>query len=218
MQSIALLPAEPHSLALRYPGFSSFKTRQSIHYHRRWVRDALIQATLDPDTIELAPSSTPPEHLPAPAEFCFRRRTRNGLGFILLTQTHSDIGGVIGDDRVTVISRPELNREPVASAARSIWAHKRLKVDGGERYRAIAAVSRRGIAPMRDLVAAFRNGSVDPVHQVCSLIANSYLNVDLGNPLGPDSILTIGPALGGQSNGSRPPGFLGLTADRGRAS
>lgn len=48
---------------------------------------------------------------------------------------------------------------------------------------------------MREVVASFRHDTIDPVHQICSLIANSYLNVDLGNPLGPDSILTIGPAF-----------------------
>lgn len=130
MEIAALRPAEL-GLTTRYPGFHSFKTARPIHYRQRWLRDALIQATLDPHTVELSPSSTSPDELPSPVEFSFRRRTSGGLGIVLVSQLDTDIGEVVDDDRVTVITRDELNREPVASTSRSIWAHKRLSVVGG---------------------------------------------------------------------------------------
>lgn len=199
MASSTLPPTDPDQLAIRYPGFSSFKTQQSIHYRHRWLRDALIQASLDPHTIELAPSSTAEQDLPAGIEFAFRRRTAAGLGIVLVTQIGKDLEGLIDDERVTVVTRIELSREPIFTAARTIWGQKRLAVDGAERYRAIDAVESRGSALMHQVVDALRDDSVDPIHQVCSLIANCYLTVDLRSPIGPGSVLTLGPA----SNGSR---------------
>ena len=194
MESALLLRVDASALD-RYPGFRSFKTRQPVRYQQRWLRDALIQASLDPHTVELAPSNTPAHELPPPAEFAFRRRTVRGFGIVLVTTVETDIADVINDDRVTVVSRAELSREPRLSAARAVWAHKRLSVDSAERYRAIEAVSKWGSATMDAVVATFKDESVEPVHQVCSLIANSYLEVDLEGPLSPSTILKPGPAM-----------------------
>lgn len=193
MESALLLCAEAAVLD-RYPGFSSFKTASRIHYQQRWMRDALIQASLDPYTVELAPSITPVPELPGDAEFAFRRRTAIGLGLVLVTGVETDIGDAIGDDRISVVSRTALSREPRFSAARTIWAHKRLSVDSAERYRAIEVVSRWGASPMREVLQALRNESTEPVHQICSLIANSYLEIALDGPLSPATILKLGPA------------------------
>jgi hypothetical protein len=189
----------------RYPGFSSFKTtRGRIHYQRRWIRDALIQASLDPQTVELAPSSTPVQELPAGTIFAFRRRDATGLGLVLVTEVTTDMAHMIDDDRVTVVSRMELRSEPRFSSARAIWTHKRLQVDSAQRYRAIEAVSRRSAATLREVLEAFRNELIEPVHQICSLLANSYLEVDLDGPLKPSTILRLGPAARTPSGETEP--------------
>lgn len=193
MESALLFRAEAYALD-RYPGFSSFKTRNPIHYQQRWIRDALIQSSLDPHSVELAPSSTPLDDLPGGAVFAFRRRTQPGFGLVLVTAVETDMENIIGDERVTVVSRSELSLEPRLTAARAIWTHKRLQVDSAERYRAIELVSRWGCAALHEVLAAFRSESVEPVHQVCSLIANSYLEIDLHGPLSPSTILSLGPA------------------------
>lgn len=194
MESALLFRAEATALD-RYPGFSSFKTRSRIHYQQRWIRDALIQSSLDPYTVELAPSTTPIDALPSCAVFAFRRRTQLGFGLVLVTAVQTDMDDIIDDDRVTVVSRVELSFEPRLSAARAIWTHKRLQVDSAERYRAIEVVSRWGSAAMHEVLRAFRNESIEPVHQVCSLIANSYLEIDLDGPLSPSTTLKLGPAM-----------------------
>lgn len=193
MESALLFRAEAAALD-RYPGFSSFKTRSRIHYQQRWIRDSLIQASLDPYTVELVSSTTPAHDLPGRAEFAFRRRTHLGFGLVLVTAVETDMDDVINDERVTILSRVELCREPRFSAARAIWTHKRLQVDSAERYRAIELVYRRGSAPLHEVLATFRNESAEPVHQVCSLIANSHLELDLEVPLSPSTILKLGPA------------------------
>lgn len=196
MEHAALQAAETKPLASRYPGFHSFKTIRPIHYRQRWLRDALIQATLDPLTIELNASSTDPAELPPPIEFSFRRRSAAGLGIVLVSQIETDIGEIVGDERVTVITRDELNREPVRTTTRTIWMQKRLPVDSAQRYRAIELIDRHGVASLQETIAVMKNLSADPVHQICSLIANGYLTIDLQHPMGPRSLLTLGPAGG----------------------
>lgn len=195
MEQALLLQPDMDRIAARYPGFTSFKTRTAIHYRARWIRDALIQCALDPETLELGPSSTPLDELPPPAEFAFRRRTAIGLSLVLVCQVDTDIGNIIADHRVTVITRPEFNREPLRSTARAIWAHKRQTVDASDRYRAVDAVSKRGAAAMHEVISALKDQSTDPVNLVCSLVANSYLSMDPVDGIGPWSILRLGPAV-----------------------
>lgn len=194
MESISLMAAERPRLTQRYPGFSSFKTLTSIHYEHRWMRDALIVMSLDQHTLSLAPSSTPTFELPLPAEFSFRRRTVAGPGIVLVTQLETDIEDIVADDRVTVLSRAALSRDPALGVARAIWTQKRTTVDPADRYRALDIVTARRSAAMHEVVGALRSESVDRIHAVCSLLANSYLEMNLDGGLGPWSELKMGPA------------------------
>jgi hypothetical protein len=179
----------------RYPGFSSCKTRRPIHYRHRWIRDALIQSSLDDSVIEIAPTITPVSEFPRPIEFSFRQFIASGMTLVLLSQVPTTLGTVIDDSRIIVIERSQLVTGPRAIACRAIWAQKRMPVDTADRYRAIERILRCGEpVPMNELVPLLRNPSLDPVHQLFAFLANGFLTADLRAGISPGTLLDLGPA------------------------
>lgn len=70
----------------RYPGFVSFKTLVPIHYPKRWMRTALIRATLAPDLIGLAPCPDDFPFTKPEIQFAFATFDAARLRFVLLTE------------------------------------------------------------------------------------------------------------------------------------
>lgn len=177
----------------RYPGFQSFKTTTPIHYPRRWIRDALIQASLDRDVTALAPSITADTDLPRPAEFSFRLYRNGALRLVLLTQAPSSLGKEIDDDRIVVWNRTMLTEGSRAKACGAVWAHKRSRIDPADLYRATELVNRCGAVPVARLLRALRSPDIDPLHQVFHYLANGYLTADLAEGIAPSTMVSTGP-------------------------
>lgn len=173
---------EPASEDLsRYPGFRSFKNEKPIHYPRRWQRDALIQAALDP----LVSAMGPLERLDWPplSEFCFA-----------VSIAGNDFACVIGDARQTRLKTPSLPflhlsraalvAEPLFSTARAVWSRKRLTVDPVIRYRVIEMASLEvSGAKAGDIIDSVGETPLEPVDVLLAMLAQGFLAGHLGNGL-----------------------------------
>jgi hypothetical protein len=179
----------------RYPGFTSFKSEAPIHYPRRWHRDALIQAALDPTISSLRPTPFPLADLPTPAEFAFLAVV-GGVTFLTVVtngdrviQTVSDWSGPL-----SIVQRFELLARARFTAARNVWSRKRLAVNPVDRFLAIQRCRERTPdATVTDVMPALRSSFSDPIDQVLAMLAQGYLVADLTNGLTPDTVLRVGP-------------------------
>ena len=190
-------PNETAHLLDRHPGFRCFKTAAPIHYPSRWMRDALIQAVLDPDIETMSPSSTPIHALPTPILFAFRTIRRGRRSLVLLAERAIDeLDDLTADRQLNVVTRTQLAREPVCSTCRAVWAQSRLNVDAGDRYRAVERICEKpdGV-PMAELVGLMRSTRLDPVDQILSFVATGHLSIDVEDGIYPGMIISPGPQL-----------------------
>lgn len=174
------------------PGFISFKVREPIPYPNRWHRDALVQATLEPTVSQIAALGRDVV-LPSATEFAFAARIA-GSDFILVvseSQTRTTIPG----RPIIAMTRRSLEVEPLATTARSIWAHKRFLSDPGDRFRVIEELTDQpqGKA-VQDIFRVLESPFLDPVRQIFSMLANGFVVADLNSGFTLATRLRLGPA------------------------
>ena len=109
-------------------GFKSFKTSRSIQYTRRCCRDALIQATLDPEITGIMPyegSSGAPD---AFFMFAVQIADRNCL-LALCEETNGRTFQPPRDFSFGLtVNRESILAEPVLTTARTIWSKREILV------------------------------------------------------------------------------------------
>lgn len=173
----------------RYPGFTCFKSSAAIHYPRRWQRDALIQAALDPSVDELGPMH--PETWPEMAEFGFYVSFA-GHRFACLLHAGTTVRSAqeVAGLPPLWISRAALKMEPLLSTGRAIWSKKRLSVSPAGRYLALEMASSRveGV-PAKALLEQLSTASDEPVDQLLAMIAQGILQGDIGGGLNGRTLL-----------------------------
>lgn len=184
------LPAHYSSdLERRYPGFSSFKTTSPIHYSRRWLRDVLIQVTLDPIVSTISPLSPPRVDEALDAEFGFSALI-NAQDVVVLVTTEFHTAPL--PPSVVLLSRPEVQREPFLTTGRSIWRHKNVHVDIEEIESARKSAAKR--ATFGDLIEGVSGPSEMKSSKILSMIANGHLLISLADQLNLNSPVLLGPA------------------------
>jgi hypothetical protein len=177
----------------RYPGFSSYKTRSPIVYHRRWLRDALIQSTLDPYVSSL---ESLPERFNCPPgiEFAFLVQRQTDRSILAVgVRDFPGFDGVVDGVKIESVTRTFLNLEPRASTGRAIWAQKRLSIDAGDRFRVVERLLECRETAVSDLVPVIRNGRIDPIHQLLAFIATGWLVLEIEKGFSPRSTVQLGP-------------------------
>lgn len=185
-------PHESDQAALaRYPGFICFKSSGPIHYPRRWQRDALIQAALDPNVSSIDPLG--PADWPRAAEFGFRVTIFQTVFACILidanTRPESDLLGA----PVLRLGRQALKSEPLCSTVRAVWSRKRLTINPVARYRAIDLASARieGV-PARVLLDAMSDIPGEPIDQLHAMLSQGLLVADLSRGLNGTTLLRPG--------------------------
>ena len=186
-----------HTDLSRSPGFHSFKSLGPVHYPRRWQRDALIQAALDPVVTAIGPLDV--ELIRPPVEFGF-----------CVTMASTTFACLIGDcvrrpaigdfgSAVLTLNRQALKTEPLNSTARAVWSRKRLVVDPVVRYRVLELTSQqeRGV-PVRSVLEAMSPSSADPIEQLHALLAQGFVTADLSAGLHGGTLLRAGPQFAPQ--------------------
>lgn len=110
-------------------GFTSFKCTAPIQYTRRCARDALIQASLEPEISSIEPldgSNVGPED----TYFVFAVVTQGRRCAIILTE-HTNAASLAPPDdcdAAVAINRASILADPVKTASRMIWAHREIQV------------------------------------------------------------------------------------------
>lgn len=165
----------------RYPGFRSSKNQISIHYPRRWQRDALIQAALDPSVSAMSPLAQ--KAWPPRAEFGFT-----------VTIAGTDFACIIGDVPGTRLLSPNLPilrlprqallAEPLFSTSRAVWSRKRLTIDPVIRFQVLemASFDISGV-PAGEIIATIDSAPNEPVDILLAMLAQGYLTGHLGSGL-----------------------------------
>ncbi|SFV31714.1 hypothetical protein SAMN05216456_1434 [Devosia crocina] len=186
--------ANPPDLS-KFPGFVCFKSSEPIHYPRRWQRDALIQAALDPTVTAVGPLD-PTIWMMPDIEFAFRVTIATATFSLVITE----LNGRLPVDRfghaVLKVRRSQLTTEPLHSTARAIWAHKRTVVDPLVKYLAVEAAGSKveGIA-MQSLLQAFQSHrAVDPFEPLLAMLAQGVLVGDLSSGFHGHTMFRPGPS------------------------
>lgn len=190
----------PGDRAARYPGFVCFKTFQAIRYNRRWFRLALVTAALDRSVTRMGPCPVPVDRLPAGTEFAFWTQTKEFSQILLVSTEAVDDNGMRSVVQTRNLTRHELAQLPSTNFAKAIWAEKRTTIGQLEHY-AFARISREhstGIRLESLVKLAWREvgGDIElRFRSAYSLIANGYLETDIGRGLRPDTMVYPGPLL-----------------------
>ncbi|WEJ56712.1 hypothetical protein [Devosia sp. FJ2-5-3] len=187
---------QPSSPALhpieRYPGFTCFKSAAAIHYPRRWQRDALIQAALDPTVSSIRPISDV-EWSVAPVEFAFGL-TIAGTDFaFIISETDAPAHSLGFGQAALKVARAALRLEPLWTTSRMVWAEKRFAVDPIIRYQALEAAGARAEGISLQSLLLTLNSSPLPLEPVLAMLAQGVLEADLGSGLRAHTMLSVGP-------------------------
>lgn len=181
-------------------GFTSFKTNGPLEYTRRCARDALIQASLEPEITSIDPGPRvnfgPPD-----TYFSFCVVTQNRSCAVALTDhTNSmSFSPPPGCDVAIAINRASVLAEPAKTAARTIWAHRETQVP--------ALFSVRVMRRLRESPSGLRLGELEEslVHEpknwvayTLALACNGLVVIDYRSPITDDTMVVLNPTSHGR--------------------
>jgi hypothetical protein len=187
----------PHS-SLRSELFVSAKTATAIPARHPALRDALIQASLDPQVRSIAyvaSTSVASKQVELDAivvqhdegrfllDVVPARRIRSveekGLAQIALTELAL---------KQIILTAEEIRREPRYTNARLVWSYREIPVPVGLRMRILQVLLDDGPMPLGDLLKSIRSDH-DPAPAVMALACADLVSLDLAShPLGPLTI------------------------------
>lgn len=163
--------------------FQAAKAREPIPVRNRLVRDALIQAAIDPEISEILAPSADDDH------FDFRV-IRCGVEEFVHVRASDDPEIQNPPHNSYVVLREEsIRREPRLTDARLVWSCRRRWVPPGDRIRIQHALSENGAMPLIE-VSQFATNSPDAVAAVLALVCQDILEIDLNEAgLSPETLI-----------------------------
>ena len=175
----------------RYPGFQCFKSTAPVHYPKRWHRDALIQAALDPAVSAIGPFQQKP--WPELVEFAFSVTIADSR-FTCLIDGPSGRPQLGPAPPTLRISRSALRSEPLYSTCRAVWSRKRLSTDPAARYQVLEATAAtvEG-ARAGEVIDLIRRSHREPIDQLLAMLAQGFLIADLSGGLSARTLIRPGP-------------------------
>lgn len=179
-------PYETGEDSVKLPGFRSFKTAASIVYPRRWHRDLLIQATLDPAVDAIEPDGT---RFADPGVFGIHVRVGGRRYHLIAASDISDPALAVSSGRA-LVSRAYLLSEPRCSTARTIWSTRRTLIAPGDRLRILHRLgSQAGGATIASLAGCVRSTDADPFDVLLALVCEGQAELDAGVLLSPETLI-----------------------------
>ncbi|TXN08030.1 hypothetical protein FV222_01395 [Methylobacterium sp. WL103] len=167
------------------PGFRSFKTTSAVSYPRRWHRDLLIQATLDPSISFIEPVPAERQSQDSFKVFIWfedRRRLLVAAPDAIDIGVYASLPDTLTLDRSTVLD------EPRCSVARQIWATRMVQISPGDRIRILRELSESpGGVPLGRLIECVKSNDADSVDIVLALVCSGQAEVEVGSHLAPDT-------------------------------
>lgn len=187
-----------HRVRARAADFVSAKTSRPIPHAGGIVGDALLQATLDPDILEIgfvatAGTATLPMELDVVTLL-----TRKGWRYLdieaarplrSLSKTEA-FEGALRELGIAPYTRTgaDILKEPRFSTARAVWTYRHCSVSPDMRVRLLAALAEDGPMSLHHLCTLVP-GPLDPFAAVLSLACSNELEIELTEPLGPTTIV-----------------------------
>jgi hypothetical protein len=163
------------ALRLRYPGFSSFKTQQAIHYRHRYCRIVLVLDTLDERVSELAPTDLPPYGADVGQDCVYRRKVGARWESIR-------IGRPTGREETMrydrVLTREQTKALPGYANASLIWEKRNTQVTLPARLAALELTADERSTTLGKMLRAILDtaGTAD---ELLALIADGTLQIDV---------------------------------------
>lgn len=181
-------------------GFTSYKTNGALEYTRRCARDALIQASLEPEISSIEPGPSV-DFGPPDTYFGFCVVTQNRRCAVALTDITNSMSFAPppGCDVAIAINRASILAEPAKTTARTIWSHRETQVP--------PLFSVRVIRRLRESPTGLRLGDLEEnlVHEpknwvayTLALACNGLVVVDYRSPITDDTMVAFNPASQGR--------------------
>lgn len=177
-------------------GFKSYKCSRSIEYTRRCCRDAMIQATLDPDVGQLFQSELP---VSTPFDtfftFCVRIGDRNCI-IALCDETNGTTfspppGFAVG----LSVSRDSILAEPVLTTSRTIWSRREILVPPAFSVHLLKRLARE---PNGMQLGGLEDDFVDEqprwVDFIMAMACSGLVTLDCRQPVTDTTLIKPGPA------------------------
>lgn len=162
-------------------GFKSTKTAGiGIPYGRRWSANALIQASLDPRIEHIFAC---PEPSWSDAQLVFGIKLGGTRAFVAV---HEDDDTPPDGVEYICLSRSQIMREPIAGAARSVWAERDRKVPASDRVAILIRLHSTRIT-LGELISHFGPTSSNVVANVLRLACDGEVLIDLTIGLTPET-------------------------------
>lgn len=181
--------------------FVSVKCGGSVPMRHHLMRDALVQAALDPSirsigylpTIPTTPSTWDVDAIVIERDGrrCYldiveARPRRSIAQRLMVAQALLDLGL-----RPLVRTESELMREPRCTNARTVFEYNSRPVDVELRLQILSALTEDGAMPLGELLSRLRSHR-DPVTAVMSLACSDIIELDLeSTPLGPRTVTRL---------------------------
>jgi hypothetical protein len=177
--------------------FISAKAATAIPVAHQLVRDALIQAALDPEVraIEFIPTVTAFEQIIALDAIVFR--TADGRQVLDIPEARplrsiDDEGlALLAADQLGLpaltITTADIRRQPRAANSSLVWNCRYLRIQASDRVRVMQALSEDGPMPLIRASAEVR-WSIDPIAAVLGMACLDLVELDLAStPVGPET-------------------------------
>lgn len=187
-------------------GFKSYKSDRPIPYTRRVSRDALIQATLEPEISELAPLKGS-HGAPADAFFLFVVTTQGQRCAIALSDRSNGVmfDPPAGCDAAVAICIDSILAEPILTTSRMIWSRREEIVPPAFMVKLLRRLGRSENGErLADLEDVLTEDPIKWVDYTMALACRGLVSVDYRNQLTDATIVRLGPvARENPSNGLR---------------
>jgi hypothetical protein len=178
--------------------FISSKTSTAIPARHPLVRDALVQASLDPQVrlLEYVPTATvEATQVALKAIIITRDDGRFDLDIVEARQVRdveTEGLALIALDRLGLapltLTGADIRREPRFANARAVWEHRMHPVGLSMRFKILTALQEDGPLPLGLLLSRIR-AARDPAPAVMALCCSDLVELDLvSQPLGPLTI------------------------------
>lgn len=182
-------------------GFKSFKTSRAIQYTRRCCRDALVQATLDPQVTRLMPYEGPPG---APDAF-FTFGVQIADRFCLLALCEETNGKTFqppGEFSLGLtVNKESILAEPALTMTRTVWSKREVLVPPLFSIRVLKQLAREvtGLA-----LGALEDELIDEpkrwVDYLMAMACNGLVTLDYRHPLTHATMVKMGRDPGAHSS------------------
>ncbi|WP_235885744.1 hypothetical protein [Bradyrhizobium niftali] len=176
---------------VRLDQFISAKATSPIPARHPALRDALIQASLDPHVRSIV-------HVPSADAIALQRDDGRFLLDVvparrIRTSEEQQLAQIAVADlglKSMVLTAEEVRREPRFTNGRLVWSHRNTPVPVGLRLRILLALRDEGPMPLGELLKSILS-EVDPAPAVMALACANLVELDLlSQPLGPTTIVS----------------------------